>query len=77
MRYRPGQARRRLDEFERLKGAGVSDDAALVIADAVAFQPWLRGDTAAAYSRHRAHASPLARQAWAHRARENRAGRRA
>jgi hypothetical protein len=63
MRRDPYEARRRLLEFERLVELGVTERAAFVLADALAFEPWRRGDTAAAYNRHRRHASPSAREA--------------
>jgi hypothetical protein len=73
MRRDPYEARRRLLEFERLVELGVTERAAFVLADALAVEPWRRGDTAAAYNRHRRHASPLARAARSELARLSRA----
>lgn len=54
-----------LAEYRRLLAAGVSEEAARVLAAEVTSRPGCRGDDVRAYWRHTRHASPLARQALA------------
>lgn len=54
-----------LVEYRRLLAVGVSDPVAVYLAGAVVYRPGSLGTTWRAYGRHKRHASPQARAAWA------------